>query len=66
VGYLEKALSRRPENAVFNYHMGMALYKSGRKGEAKEKLAKALEGSERFLGREAADDLMRSLESEKG
>ena len=62
VDYLDKALSVRPENAVFNYHMGMVLYKIGRKDEAKEKLAKAVEGSERFQGREAADELLRSLD----
>ena len=61
VDYLDKALSGRPEDAVFNYHMGMALYKSGRKDEAKEKLAKAVEKSGNFVGREEAERILKTL-----
>jgi len=65
VDFLGKALSGRPEDAIFNYHMGMALYKSGRKQEAKEKLAKAVEKSGDFVGREEASEILRRLEGEK-
>jgi hypothetical protein len=45
--------------------MGMVLYKSGRPIEAGEKLAKAVEGDERFPGREEAESVIRELEAEK-
>jgi Flp pilus assembly protein TadD len=58
---LEDALSNAPENPIFNYHVGMALYKSGRPDEAREKLAKAVESSDAFLGREEAEAVLKEL-----
>jgi tetratricopeptide (TPR) repeat protein len=31
IEFVEKALAGQPESPIFNYHMGMALYKSGRR-----------------------------------
>jgi len=61
VGYLEKAVDKKPDVAIFNYHLGMVLFKNGRQEEAKEKLAKAVESSERFYGREEAEKVLKEL-----
>ncbi|MGB2955872.1 MAG: tetratricopeptide repeat protein, partial [Anaerolineales bacterium] len=59
--FFEKALVDQPESPVFNYHMGMAFYKSGRSVEAKEKLEKAVEGSSSFEGRDEAEKVLKEL-----
>ena len=49
-----RSLARAPESSVTNYHMGMVLYQVGRLDEAKEKLRRALNSSESFIGKEEA------------
>ena len=61
VDHLDKALAKHPEESVFNYHMGMALYKSGKKEAAKEKLAKAVAGSGNFTGKKEAKRVLKEL-----
>ena len=58
---LEEALAGEPENPIFNYHAGMALYKSKRPDDAREKLSRALESREDFEGRAEAEEILRSL-----
>jgi len=61
VAYLENALDNNPDVAIFNFHLGMALFKSGRTIEAKEKLEKAIESNEKFGGREEAENILKTL-----
>ena len=49
------------KSPIFNYHLGMVLYKIGRPDEAKEKLVKALEGTDSFEGREEAEAVLKEL-----
>ena len=56
---IEKALSDSSDVPIFNYHMGMVLYKLERMDEAREKLMIALESDKAFPGRE---DAKRTLE----
>ena len=60
-GLIEKALSSAPENPVFNYHMGMVLYRGGRVDEAGEKLKKSLENNEVFMGRADAEKTLNQI-----
>ena len=59
-GVLAGALSREPGNPVFNYHLAKALFGLGKKDQARERLAKALEVSD-FAGRPEAAALLQSL-----
>jgi tetratricopeptide (TPR) repeat protein len=58
---LEKAAATAPDTAIFNYHLGMVLYKSGEKDAARERLQKALSGDEDFIGREVAEATLKEL-----
>ena len=65
MGHLEEALRimrqaivKAPELPTLNYHLGAALYQSGRNGEAKVYLAKALKSTEQFQGRREAQQLL--------
>jgi Tfp pilus assembly protein PilF len=54
LGLLERAVSIDPESPILNYHLGMSLYKSGRMDEASQKLQKALDAKQSFMGIEEA------------
>ena len=58
---LEKASASSPGAAIFNYHMGMVLYKTGEKEAARERLEKALSGDEQFRGRDVAARTLKDL-----
>jgi len=58
---LEKATATAPDTAIFNYHLGMVLYKSGEKDAARERLQKALAGDEDFIGRDIAEATLKEL-----
>jgi len=60
---LGEAVAASPEKNVFNYHLGMALYASGNKKEAKAYLEKATSADGEFEGRDIAEQTLRSLES---
>jgi tetratricopeptide (TPR) repeat protein len=51
---LQRAQGKVPENAEINYHLGMALFKAGRREEAKMHLKKSIAGASDFPGREEA------------
>jgi len=61
IDLVEKALTGNPESPVLNYHAGMVLYKSGRGVEAREKLEKATESNDWFVGREEAEKVLKEL-----
>jgi tetratricopeptide (TPR) repeat protein len=58
---LIKAQAKAAGSAVINYHLGMALYKSGKKSEAKTSLQKALTASKSFPGRDEAEKTLKSI-----
>ena len=65
MGHLEDALRimrqavvKAPDLPILNYHLGAALYQSGRNVEAKMYLAKALKSTEQFQGRREAQQLL--------
>ena len=61
VELLRPVQSKAPNAPVFNYHLGMALYKAGKTAEAKGFLSKALSGREKFNGREEAQRTLSRL-----
>jgi tetratricopeptide (TPR) repeat protein len=42
VGLLEECVKKEPQNATYQYHLGMSYYRSGDAGRAKERLLQAL------------------------
>ena len=65
MGHLEEALrlirlavAKAPDLPILNYHLGAALYQSGRNVEAKVYLTKALKSTESFQGRREAQQLL--------
>ncbi len=58
VRIMRQAIVKAPDLPTLNYHLGAALYQSGRNGEAKVYLAKALKSTEPFQGRREAQQLL--------
>jgi uncharacterized protein HemY len=58
---LEEAVRGVPRSAVFNYHLGMALYAAGDKNKARDVLKTAVESGEEFSGRMEAIEVLRGL-----
>jgi len=61
VPILEKVVEKAANVPIFQYHMGMAYFKTGNKVAAKTHLNKALEGGKKFQGRKEAEQVMKSL-----
>ncbi len=55
---MRQAIVKAPDLPILNYHLGAALYQSGRNVEAKVYLAKALRSTEQFQGRREAQQLL--------
>lgn len=55
---MRQAIVKAPDLPILNYHLGAALYQSGRNVEAKVYLAKALKSTEQFQGRREAQQLL--------
>lgn len=55
---IKQAIAKAPELPALNYHFGSALFRSGKKQEAKVYLAKALKSTEAFQGRREAEQLL--------
>ena len=55
---LKKAVETAPTAAVFQYHLGMALYKKGDLTAAKPHLQKAIEAKAEFPGIEEARQIL--------
>ncbi|MBS0171111.1 MAG: tetratricopeptide repeat protein [Nitrospira sp.] len=58
VRIMRQAIVKAPDLPILNYHLGAALYHSGRNVEAKVYLAKALKSTEHFQGRREAQQLL--------
>ena len=58
VRLMRQAIVKAPDLPILNYHLGVALYQSGRNVEARLYLAKALKSTEQFQGRREAQQLL--------
>ena len=61
VKVLKEVVAASPDIAVFNYHLGMALLKSGDKTAAKQYLQSAVDSRGDFKGRQAAKQALSGL-----
>ena len=61
VDLLGRAREKAPDAPVIDYHLGMALFKSGKRAEAKVSLGRSLSGSRSFPGRKEAVKLLQKL-----
>lgn len=61
LSYLEKAVAAVPDHQVFNYHTGMAYYKSIDYINAKKYLGIALKNKTEFNGRSEAESVFNSI-----
>jgi tetratricopeptide (TPR) repeat protein len=64
IAELQDSLSREPDNAVINYHMGMAQFKNNDKIKAKEFLQKALEIDPDFKGASEARKVLDEIKNQ--
>jgi tetratricopeptide (TPR) repeat protein len=55
---MRQAITKAPDLPTLNYHLGAALYRSGKNAEAKVYLAKAVRSTEQFPGRREAQQLL--------
>lgn len=55
---ITQALAKAPDLPTLNYHLGVVLYQSGKKQEARDYLTKALKTPEAFHGRQEAEQLL--------
>ena len=62
VNVLKTVVEISPEVGVFNYHLGMALYKVGDEVSAKTYLTRSLANNNNFPGKEDAETLLRKLQ----
>jgi Flp pilus assembly protein TadD len=61
VSYLRRAATAAPDNPLMHYHLGMALLASGEPEAARTELERAVESTQPFAGREAAQRALDSL-----
>jgi tetratricopeptide (TPR) repeat protein len=62
-GLLDRALSKNPDDPMFNYHLAMVLYSLGQINEARKIIEKTLQTGEAFDGREKAEKLLDEIKS---
>ena len=62
VKILKYVVEKIPDVAIFNYHLGMALYKSGDEAGAKTYLTKSLANGDNFSGMEDAKVHLKKLQ----
>jgi len=58
---LKKVIESEPDNAIFNYHLGMAYYKNNDNESARKYLSKSLSIEGDFKGRSEAEKLLNKL-----
>jgi len=58
---MKQAVSKSPDMSVLNYHLGIALFQSGQRAEARIHLSKALKSSDPFEGRQDAEQVLAQL-----
>lgn len=61
-GILKSAVEKSPNEPVFNYHLGMALYGIGDKSASKVYLTRSLATNSNFHGREDAEVILEKLQ----
>ncbi|MBF0560249.1 MAG: tetratricopeptide repeat protein, partial [Nitrospirae bacterium] len=61
IEWLGKAQTGNAGNPIVNYHLGMAYYKAGNSGKAKEYLRTALAAKVVFPGKDEAEKTMASI-----
>ena len=61
VPILEKVVEKTKNIPIFQYHLGMAYFKTGNRAAAKTHLNNALEGGKKFQGREEAEQVIKNL-----
>ena len=52
--FIGRAYAKAPDSPVINYHLGLVLYKQGKKAEAKGQFMKAAAAKEAFYGKDEA------------
>lgn len=62
VNVLKTVVEKSPDTAVFNYHLGMALYKTGDETAAKTYLTNALANNSSFPGKDNAEAHLKKLQ----
>ncbi|MFC1589238.1 tetratricopeptide repeat protein [Pseudomonadota bacterium] len=62
VNVLNDVVEKAPDTPVFNYHLGMAMYKLGDKSGAKVHLARSLANNSVFSGKEEAEVYLQKLQ----
>ena len=62
IGLLQQAVGKAPHLAEIRYHLGVGLYRAGRKAEAKAELKRALDMEKDFSGADEARALLGSLQ----
>ena len=62
VNILKGVVEKTSDVAVFNYHLGMALYKAGDKAAAKKYLTVAVADKNSFPGKDEASDYLQKLQ----
>jgi len=58
---MKDAVAKSPDLSVLNYHLGMALFQSGKHTEARTYLSKALKNSDSFEGRREAEQALAQI-----
>ncbi|BFU91069.1 MAG: hypothetical protein NTAFB01_22560 [Nitrospira sp.] len=58
---MKDAVAKSPDMSVLNYHLGMALFQSGRRAEARTYLSKAVKSSDSFEGRREAEEALAQI-----
>jgi Flp pilus assembly protein TadD len=61
VAELQESAALEPDNAVINYHLGMAYYKNGQTKDARNSLEKALKIQEKFKGADEARKILEDI-----
>ena len=62
--FLERAVAAEPDHAEYRYHLGMALYRSGRKERALEELGRAITEGADYPGLDEARAVHAELQAE--
>ncbi len=58
---LSRVVTKQPDFALFQYHLGMAYYKAGDTKNAKIHLRKSLDGKQKFKGMKEAEKILKQL-----
>ncbi len=58
---MKHAVAKSPDMSVLNYHLGIALFQSGQRSEARTHLSRALKSQDLFEGRREAEQVLAQL-----